>query len=76
MKNVYIYDFECAKWSHGDDMPTGRSLFTSCVSSSYGLVYVACRLNEHYNPLVVTKDYNVEEEKWEILPFMIQPHDQ
>ena len=39
-------------------------------------VYVARRVgvDEPLNPLAATEAYNVEEDKWEILPPMIQPH--
>jgi hypothetical protein len=48
---------------------------TMCsVSSSTGLVYVAGGINERSNDLASAEAYNVEEDKWEILPPMIQPH--
>jgi hypothetical protein len=71
--SVYIYDFESARWSRRADIPTPRSSFACCVSSSNGLVYVAGGLNEDIHPLAA-EAYNVEEDKWEILPPMIQPH--
>jgi hypothetical protein len=73
MKIVYIYDFESARWSRGADMPTHRSFFACSVSSSTGLVYVA-GIDQRRNPLEAAEAYNVEEDKWEILPPMIQPH--
>jgi hypothetical protein len=73
-KCVYIYDFESAKWSRRADMPTARSFFAFCVSSSTGLVYVAGGNNERNDPLAAAEAYNVEEDRWEILPPMIQPH--
>ena len=36
--------------------------------------YVAEAYNVGSNPLAVAEAYNVEEDKWEILPPMIQPH--
>ena len=73
-KSVYIYDFESARWSRGADMLTARSFFACCVSSSTGLVYVAGGNVEGSNSLVAAEAYSVEEDKWEILPPMIQPH--
>jgi hypothetical protein len=39
-------------------------------------VYVAGRVgvDEPLNPLAIAEAYNMEEDKWEILPPMIQPH--
>jgi hypothetical protein len=39
-------------------------------------VYIVGRVgvDEPLNPLAVVEAYNVEEDKWEILPPMIQPH--
>jgi hypothetical protein len=74
MKRVYTYDFESARWSRRSDMPTPRSFFACSVDSSTGLVYVAGGINEHYKPLAAAEVYNVEEDKWEILPRMIQNH--
>ena len=74
MKSVYIYDFESARWSRGADMPTPRSFFACSAASSDGLVYVAGGIDETYNPLAAAESYNVEEDRWEILPPMIQPH--
>jgi hypothetical protein len=74
MKSVYIYDFESARWSRRTDMPTPRFLFACSVDSSTGLVYVAGGFDERRNPLAAAEAYNVEEDKWETLPPMIQPH--
>jgi WD40 repeat protein len=73
-KSLYIYDFESVRWSRGDDMPTPRFLFACSVDSSTGLVYVAGGTSKDSHPLVAAESYNVEENKWEILPPMIQPH--
>ena len=73
MKNVYVYDFQSGRWSPGADMPMPKtqSFFVCTVSSCNGLVYVAGR-----GPLgtAAAATYNVGEDKWEILPPMIQPH--
>ena len=76
MKTVYIYDFESARWRRGADMPTARSFFACSASSSngLGLVYVAGGMDENYNSLTAAETYNVEEDRWEILPPMIQQH--
>jgi len=55
-------------------MPTARSGFACCVSSCNGLVYVAGGVNEDFHPLAGAEAYNLDEDKWEILPPMIQPH--
>jgi hypothetical protein len=75
-KTVYIYDFESARWSRGADMPTPRRSFACSVDSSTGLVYVAggVGVGAETGPLAAAEAYNVEEDKWEILPPMIQPH--
>jgi hypothetical protein len=82
-KSVYIYDFESARWSRRADMPTPRYSFAYSVDSSTGLVYVAggvgvyvVRLGYVFEtgPLAAAEAYNVEEDKWEILSPMIQPH--
>jgi hypothetical protein len=89
-KSVYIYDFGSGRWSRRADMPTPRYLFSCSIDSSTGLVYVAGGVEVYVasrvgvdgplNPLAGThllaaaEAYNVEEDKWEILPLMIQPH--
>jgi hypothetical protein len=55
-------------------MPTPRCSFACSVDSSTGLVYVAEGVDERCNPLAAAEAYNVEEDEWEILPPMIQPH--
>eukprot|EP00253_Pinus_taeda_P012951 PITA_12951 len=62
------------KWSRGADIPTPRLYFACCVSSSTGLVYVAGGCGEHEPRLASVEAYNVETDKWEILPPMIEPH--
>jgi hypothetical protein len=74
MQRVYIYDFESARWSRGAHMPTPRHSFAFSVDSSTGLVYVAGGTDKDFVPLAAAESYNVEENKWEILPPMIQPH--
>jgi hypothetical protein len=83
-KSVYIYDFESTRWSRRADMPTPQYSFACSVDSSTGLVYVVGKVgvyvagrvgvDEPLNPLAAAEAYNVEEDKWEILPPMIQPH--
>ena len=74
MQNVYIYDFESARWSRGADMPTPRSFFACSVSSSSGLVYVAGGFDENSNSLSAAETYNVEEHQWEVLLPMNEQH--
>jgi hypothetical protein len=72
MNMVFIYDFQCSKWRRGADMPTTRYLFACSVSSSKGLIYVAGGRDERGNILATAEVYDVEEDKWEILPPMAQ----
>jgi len=69
--SVYIYDFESTRWSRGADMTTLQSLFACFVSSSSGIVYIIGGIDQCHNPLEVVEAYNMEEDKWEILPPMI-----
>jgi hypothetical protein len=66
-------------------LPDGPAELTCLhLDSSTGLVYVASGVgvyvtgrvgvDEPLNPLAVAEAYNVEEDKWEILPPIIQPH--
>jgi hypothetical protein len=71
-KEVFIYDFQSSKWRRGADMPTTRSYFACSVSSSKGLIYVAGGRDEHGNTLATAEAYDVEADKWEILPPMTQ----
>ena len=50
--------------------------FLFSVDSSTGLVYVAGWIDESFNSLAAAEAYNVEEDKWEILPPIIQSHGQ
>ena len=74
VNSVYIYDFESARWRRGADMPTPRFNFACSVDLSNGLVYVAGGMDETYYPLAAAETYNAEEDKWEILPPMLQEH--
>jgi len=74
LKSVYIYDFVSARWSRGADMPTPRIFFACSVCSSSGVIYVAGGNDENNRPLASAEFYNVEEDRWENLPSMAQPH--
>jgi hypothetical protein len=57
------------------DIHLDQACVSCCVSSSSKLVYVIGGISERSNPLAVAEANNVEEDKWEILPPMVQPHD-
>eukprot|EP00253_Pinus_taeda_P007624 PITA_07624 len=71
---VFIYDFVSKEWRRGADMSTGRIFFACAVSSSKGLIYVAGGEDEHGNSLATAEAYDVEEDRWEVLPPMTQTH--
>jgi N-acetylneuraminic acid mutarotase len=72
---VFIYDFTSCTWCRGADMPRVRSFF-ACSVSPDGLIYVAGGHDENKNALWAAEDYDVEEDKWEILPPMSQERDE
>ena len=67
---VIIYDFVSKKWRRGSNIPTSRIEFASAVSSSKGLIYVAGGEDGRGNSLSTVEAYDVEEDRWEILPPM------
>jgi len=72
LKSVYIYDFESAKWSRGADMSIARHRFAFSVSPSTGLIYVAGGRNDNGDSVRVAEVYDVEKDRWDILPPMIR----
>jgi len=75
MNSVFIYDFKSGTWHRGADMPRVRSFF-ACSVSPDGLIYVAGGHDENKNALRAAEVYDVEEDKWEILPQMSQERDE
>lgn len=73
MKTIYIYDFVSARWSRGADIPNLRYLFAYAACSSTGRIYFAGGHDGHHNALATAEAYDVEEDKWEVLPPMSQP---
>ncbi|GLJ52018.1 hypothetical protein SUGI_1105770 [Cryptomeria japonica] len=74
-EGVLIFDFLSRKWRHGADMPCSRCDFACAVSPTEPLVYIAggCNrpCNRNFNcPLPEAFVFNVEENKWDILPAM------
>lgn len=75
LNSVFIYDFASGTWRQGADMPRVRSFF-ACSVSPNGLIYVAGGHDDNKNALRVAEAYDVEEDKWEILPPMSQERDE
>ena len=69
---VFIYDFQFRKWRRGADMRTTRFSFACSVSSSKDFIYVAGGFDELGETLATAEVYDVESDKWEVLPPMPQ----
>ncbi|XP_057838803.2 F-box/kelch-repeat protein SKIP20 [Cryptomeria japonica] len=67
---VLVYDFSSSIWKQGSDMPVFHSAFACAVSPHDGLIYIAG--GYHRDGRKNTMFYNVEKDKWEILPKMQQ----
>ncbi|GLJ13825.1 hypothetical protein SUGI_0220810 [Cryptomeria japonica] len=78
---VLLYDFACLKWRQGAKMPRWLNGFASAADEHGGLIYVGGgfdrfyidRWNRRYsfgNPVRSALVYNVEEDKWDLLPDM------
>jgi N-acetylneuraminic acid mutarotase len=75
MNSVFIYDLSSCTWRRGADMPRVRSFFAYSVSPD-GLIYVAGGHDDDKNALRAAEAYDVEEDRWEILPPMSQERDE
>ncbi|GLJ34842.1 hypothetical protein SUGI_0701690 [Cryptomeria japonica] len=66
---ILIYDFVSNTWKQGSDIHTARSMF-ACRTSSEGSIYIAGGLEKHTpsHELSEATVYNVDEDKWELLP--------
>ncbi|GLJ04657.1 hypothetical protein SUGI_0000760 [Cryptomeria japonica] len=74
-KAVFVYDFCSCTWKSGTDMPTLQS-FCACSVSPQGLIYVAGGHDQNKNALRRAAAYNVEKDKWEVLPDMQSERDE
>ncbi|GLJ06603.1 hypothetical protein SUGI_0042840 [Cryptomeria japonica] len=75
LKTVFVYEFTSATWRRGADMPTFRSLF-SCSCSSFSLIYVAGGHEDDKNALRSAEVYDVEDDRWDVLPDMNEGRDE
>ncbi|GLJ13391.1 hypothetical protein SUGI_0211280 [Cryptomeria japonica] len=67
---VWLYDFVCSKWRQGVKMPRWLNGFASAVDEDRGLIYVGGGCESYGNPVRSASVYNVEEDKWDVLPDM------
>ncbi|GLJ13378.1 hypothetical protein SUGI_0210970 [Cryptomeria japonica] len=68
---VWLYDFACSKWRQGAKAPKLRTEFATAADEEGGLIYMAggySRLGAE--PVRSASVYNVEEDKWDLLPDM------
>ncbi|GLJ35157.1 hypothetical protein SUGI_0707650 [Cryptomeria japonica] len=68
---VFHYDFRSSKWSRGADMPTARAHF-ACSASPEGLIYIAGGMDNDEKSEFGAAVYDVDQNKWELLPDMNQ----
>ncbi|GLJ13827.1 hypothetical protein SUGI_0220840 [Cryptomeria japonica] len=70
---VWLYDFACSKWRQGAKMPRWQNAFASAADEHEGLIYVGGghdRIFHIGKPVRSASVYNVEEDKWDLLPDM------
>ncbi|XP_059073147.1 F-box/kelch-repeat protein At1g80440-like [Cryptomeria japonica] len=68
---VWLYDFACSKWRQDAKAPKLRTEFATAADEEGGLIYMAggySRLGAE--PVRSASVYNVEEDKWDLLPDM------
>ncbi|XP_057824315.2 F-box/kelch-repeat protein At2g44130-like [Cryptomeria japonica] len=68
-KKILIYDFVSNTWKQGSDFHTARFMF-ACRASPEGSIYIVGGLEKH-DPSCLLREatvYNVEKDKWELLP--------
>ena len=75
LKRVYNFDFVFAKWHRGENMPMVMHNFGCSVSSSTELIYITGGRDDQFNVFLSAEAYNVEQDKWKIMPPMGQPLD-
>ncbi|GLJ13372.1 hypothetical protein SUGI_0210820 [Cryptomeria japonica] len=66
---LLLYDFACSKWREGAGMPDWRERFASAADEERGLIYVGGGFNCRFG-LTSASVYNVEEDRWDLLPNM------
>ncbi|GLJ13361.1 hypothetical protein SUGI_0210690 [Cryptomeria japonica] len=66
---LLLYDFACSKWREGAAMPEWKDEFASAVDEERGLIYVGGGFHCKY-PVASASVYNVEEDRWDLLPDM------
>ncbi|GLJ13574.1 hypothetical protein SUGI_0215640 [Cryptomeria japonica] len=72
---VWLYDFVCSKWRQGAKMPRCQkgTVFACAVDEHGGLIYVGGGFYQegiYLDGLRSASVYNVEEDKWDVLPDM------
>ncbi|GLJ13355.1 hypothetical protein SUGI_0210610 [Cryptomeria japonica] len=68
-KCLWLYDFACSEWREGAGMPEWREGFASAADEERGLIYVGGGFDCKY-PVTSSSVYNVEEDRWDLLPDM------
>ncbi len=84
LRCTYIFNFSTQTWSRGADMPRVRSFFacgvmttgSSSSSSSSSMVFVAGGHDENKTALATADVYNLDTDRWELLPDMSEERDE
>ncbi|GLJ13388.1 hypothetical protein SUGI_0211230 [Cryptomeria japonica] len=80
---VWLDDFVCSKWREGAKMPRSMNKFAYAADEQRGLIYMARGYitynsgpgyDSSANPVRSASVYNVEEDKWDVLPENGRPH--
>ncbi|XP_059073145.1 F-box/kelch-repeat protein At1g80440-like [Cryptomeria japonica] len=67
---VWLYDFACCKWRQGATMLRWLEAYASAADEEGGLIYVGGGFDKSRKPVRSASVYNVEEDKWDVLPDM------
>ncbi|GLJ13354.1 hypothetical protein SUGI_0210600 [Cryptomeria japonica] len=67
---LWLYDFACSEWREGARMPEWREGFASAADEERGLIYVGGAFRYCKYGLTSASVYNVEEDRWDLLPDM------
>ncbi|GLJ13386.1 hypothetical protein SUGI_0211190 [Cryptomeria japonica] len=65
---VWLFDFASCKWRRGATMLRWLEDFTSAADEDGGLIYVGGGFDRSGKPVRSASVYNVEEDKWDVLP--------
>ncbi|CAK9201380.1 unnamed protein product [Sphagnum troendelagicum] len=79
LRCTYIFNFSTQTWSRGADMPRVRSFFACSVmttGSSSSMVFVAGGHDENKTALATADVYNLDTDRWELLPDMSEERDE